>query len=119
VVARDAATAAAPPPVGLLEAEAVGAACALELTQRALRRASLSPPGSGKGKGGPGATPPGSAGGKSSNGGGSGSVSPQSPQTPQGKAVSAAAALEEGSPGPGASTAARRLFSELAACDAL
>jgi H+/Cl- antiporter ClcA/CBS domain-containing protein len=117
VVARDAASAAAPPPVGLLEAEAVGTACALELTQRALRRASLSPPGSGKGKGGPGATPPGSAGGSSQHAGGS---TPQSPQSPQaGKVVSAAAALEEGSPGPGASTAARRLFSELAACDAL
>jgi hypothetical protein len=85
-----------PPPVGLLEAEAVGSACAVELTQRALRRAT-SPPSAGKSSGG---------------GGGGGGVSPA-------PAFSAAAASDDGAAGGGAGAAARRLFSDFAACDAL
>jgi hypothetical protein len=61
-------------------------------------------------------TPPGTPPGGNA-GGGAGAESPQ--QSPGSKpAFTAAAALEEGAP-PGVSAAARRLFSDFAACDAL
>jgi H+/Cl- antiporter ClcA len=104
VVAREGAASGAgsgaasswPPPVGLLEAEAVGTACALELTQRALRRATSPRNGGGGGGGTPPASPP-----------------------PSPSSQTAAAAAEEGAPGAGAGAAARKLFSDFAACDAL